>query len=163
MLATPHMVAGGAVGKLARRPWIAFPLALGLHFVLDAVPHIDAHGLFGSPQGYTTLEVISATIDSLLGVGLIVLLVRKRPGYRVIYWSAFFGILPDILSHVPPMAYWFWTWPSLQWFNTFHHFVQRNLPLSQWPLAFGTQIILLAVAIWIIRAPGRASTNRRNV
>lgn len=162
MLATPHIIGGGAVGKIARRPWIAFPLALSLHFLLDFVPHIDTHGLFGSPHGYTWPEMISGTLDFFLGSALIVLLVRRQPGYKVIYWSAFFGILPD-LAHVPPLAYWVESSPGMQWFVSFHHMVQHNVPLSQWMLGFSTQIIFLAIAIWIIRAPGRASANHRNV
>lgn len=162
MLAIPHMIGGGAVGKVARRPWIALPLALGLHFALDAVPHIDTHGLFGSPLGYTRPEMISATFDFLLGMALIVLLVRRRPGYKVIYWSAFFGILPD-LAHVPPMAYWINASSSMQWFVNFHHYVQHNVPPSQWLLGFSMQVVFLAIAIWIILAPAKASANHRNV
>jgi len=38
MVATPHLVAGAAIGKLFRRPWLAYPLAFGSHFLLDFVP-----------------------------------------------------------------------------------------------------------------------------
>lgn len=162
MLATPHIIGGGAVGKIARRPWIAFPLALGLHFVLDAVPHIDTHGLFGSPNGLTRPEVIWAAVDSLLGIALVILLVGRRPGWKVMYGAALFGILPDF-AHVPPVSGWFDNTPSMHWFGSFHHWVQHNVPPSHWLLGLSTQIVFLAIAIRIIRAPSKASAKRRNV
>jgi hypothetical protein len=50
MLLVPHAAAGAALGKWFRSPWIAVPLALAIHFVLDMLPHIDSHGLFGAPS-----------------------------------------------------------------------------------------------------------------
>ena len=54
MMATPHMVAGAAIGRLLRRPWLAYPAAFVSHFLLDIVPHIDSHALFGADHGGLT-------------------------------------------------------------------------------------------------------------
>ena len=163
MLATPHIIASGAVGKLARRPWIAFPVALGLHFLLDFVPHTDSHGLFGSPYGYTRPEVIAGILDFLFGAILVILVVGRRPGYKVMYGAAFFGIVLDILENVPPGGHWWRTSAATGWISAFHHHFQNNVPPSKWPLGFGTQILLLIVAIWIIRFPSKAAAKHRHV
>jgi hypothetical protein len=163
MLATPHIVGGAAVGKLARRAWIAFPLAFGLHFLLDFTPHIDSHALFGSPYGYTRPEVIMGILDFLVGVALVILVVGRRPGWKVIYGAAFFGIVIDLFENIPPGGHWWRTSHATGWISTFHHSFQHNVPPSNWPLGFGTQVIVLAIAIWIIRAPSKAPGNHRNV
>lgn len=162
MLATPHIVAGGAVGKIARRPWIAFPVALGLHFLLDFTPHIDSHGLFGSPHGYTRPEVIMGLLDFLLGFVLLILVARRSPYRKVIYGAGFFGIVLDILENLPPGLHWR-TSHATGWISAFHHHFQHNVPPSQWLLGFSTQIVVLAIAVWIIRAPAKAPGNHRNV
>ena len=103
-------------------------------------------------------------LDFLFGVMMLILLVGRRPGYKVIYGAGFFGIVLDLLENIPPGGHWWRTSAATGWISRFHHhFVQNNVPPSHWLLGFGTQIALLVVAIWIIRAPTKASAKRRNV
>jgi len=163
MLATPHIIAGGAVGKVARRPWIAFPVALGLHFMLDYTPHLDTHALFGSPTGYQRTEVIMGLLDFLFGIALLIAIVGKRPGYKVMYWAGFFGILPDVIDNTPWVAHLWKSSHATKWIDVFHHHFQHNVLPSQWLLGFSTQLAVIAIAIWIIRAPAKAPANPRSV
>lgn len=39
MLVTNHVLSGAALGAAVRNPWLAFPLGVVSHFVLDATPH----------------------------------------------------------------------------------------------------------------------------
>jgi hypothetical protein len=39
MLVTNHVLSGAVVGAAVRSPWLAFPLGVASHFVLDATPH----------------------------------------------------------------------------------------------------------------------------
>src|SRR5947199_309584 len=41
MLATPHLVTGAAIGKVLKRPALAWPVAFASYFLLDHVPHLD--------------------------------------------------------------------------------------------------------------------------
>ena len=51
MTATPHILAGAAIGKVLRRPWLAWPVAFVSHFLLDFTPHLDSHAVYGVEQG----------------------------------------------------------------------------------------------------------------
>lgn len=72
MLVTNHVLLGASVGALARRPWLALPLGVGSHLVLDSVPH------WGQFPAGVFLPV--AVADGLVGLVVIaVLLLRSRP------------------------------------------------------------------------------------
>src|SRR3954451_15359325 len=101
MLATPHLVTGAAIGRGLKRPSLAWPAAFASHFLLDHVPHLDAHALFGVAYGGPTRpEVTMAAADALLGIWLTVWAVGRQPGRRVMLWGAFFAMLIDLLQNV---------------------------------------------------------------
>src|SRR3990167_4198239 len=43
MLETPHVAVGIALASKFPNPWIAVPLSLASHFVLDKIPHWNPH------------------------------------------------------------------------------------------------------------------------
>jgi hypothetical protein len=72
MMATPHMMAGAAIGKAVGRPWVALPIAFVSHFLLDAVPHLDSATLYGVKHaGPTVPEAAIAIADFVLGCLLV--------------------------------------------------------------------------------------------
>ena len=161
MLATPHMLAGAAIGKLLRRPNLAWPVAFASHFVLDIVPHLDSHRLFGHPTGgLTRAEVAMAAVDTLVGIALVCWVAWGQSDRRLLLFAAFFGLLPDFLDNIPWFGMWYRTWPVTAWFFHFHHAVQHNVRPSQWPLGFGTQAVVSALALWVCwpRRPGPQPT-----
>lgn len=153
MLAAPHMLAGAAVGKaLRRRPWLALSAAFGSHFLLDFVPHIDSHGLFGiKGGGLTRPEVAMATLDTLLGIALVLYAVGRHPGRGVMISAAFAAIVIDLLDHVPPFSAWFGPWPGTSWLSSFHHECQHNVAPANWLVGFATQIPVVGFCLWSIR------------
>ncbi len=73
MTATPHILVGAAIGKVLRRPWLAWPATFVSHFLLDFTPHLDSHGLFGvKHSGPTTPEAALGILDFAFGAWLII-------------------------------------------------------------------------------------------
>jgi hypothetical protein len=144
------MLAGAAIGRIARRPWLAYPAAFASHFLLDYAPHLDTHGLLGVRHGGPTrLEASVAVADFLIGALLAITLSRRQPDRRLMLGGALFGVLMDLVEYVPPVGPWLRTWPGTAWLAHFHHSVQHNLTPAHWPLGFGTQAIVLAISIAI--------------
>jgi hypothetical protein len=163
MMATPHLVAGAAIGKAVRQPWLALPLALVSHQVLDMVPHLDAHGMFGiRGAGAQPAEVAFAALDVLLGVTLVVWATASQPGRARMWWAAVFALLPDIIDNVPLWQSWFRATRLGGAFTAFHHTWQANVPPAQWPLGLGTQIVLVMVLVLFLRAAPRGSAPARD-
>lgn len=156
MMATPHMVTGAAIGRVLRRPWLAYPAALASHFLLDIVPHIDSHGLFGAKHGgLTRLEAISGLADFVVGALVVGLVARRQTRRRVMLGGALFAILMDLVEYVPPLGPWLRGWAGTAWLTRFHHRIQHNVSPAHWPVGAATQVATLAVAlaICLVRRP----------
>ncbi len=153
MMATPHMMVGAAIGRVLRRPWAAYPAAFASHFLLDTVPHIDSHALFGVAHGGPTpLEASAGVSDFLIGALAVGLVAMKQPARRVMLGSALFAILIDLVEYVPPLGPWFQSWGGSAWLVAFHHRIQHNLTPAQWPVGAGTQVAVLALALMVCLA-----------
>lgn len=151
MTATPHILAGAAIGRGLRRPWLAWPVAFGSHFVLDFIPHLDDHALFGVERGgVTPAEAASAILNFTLGWVLVGWLVRRQPDRRVMLGGAFFAIVIDIIDHTPRLNHWFANSVGTAWLSDFHHGFQHNVTPAQWPLGIGTQLVLAGLALWVL-------------
>ena len=151
MMATPHMMAGATIGRVLRRPWLAWPVAFGSHFLLDATPHVDSHTFYGVETGGPTVpEAAIGIADFVVGAVLICWLVRRHSDRRVVLGGALFGILIDLIEHTPLLGLWLDTWPGTAWIGAFHHGIQPRLTPADWPLGFGTQVIAMAVALYVI-------------
>jgi hypothetical protein len=158
MIGTPHMMTGAAIGKIARRPQIALPAAFASHFVLDAIPHLDQHALFGVAGGRVTVgEAWATVVDVFLGVTLVLWAVGRQPGRRTMLWAAFMAIVIDLVDNVPPFSHWFRGWAGTLWLSRFHHGIQIHMTRSQWVIGFGTQIVVFAAALWVVRCWKRSA------
>ncbi len=150
-MATPHLLASAAIGRgLQRRPLLAVATAFAFHFVLDATPHLDSNDLFGSPAGFTGLEVGIAIVDFVLACVLIGLLIRGRAWWKMALWGAFSGIVLDLVDTIPPVGPWFVAWRGTAWLNRLHHGIQPDVPSDQLLLGFGTQAVVIAVSAWFL-------------
>lgn len=152
MLAVPHIVAGAAVGKAVRSPWIALPIAFLSHFALDSIPHLDSHGLFGRNDATTQAEIVAVAIDVTAAAALVLWAAGRQTGWRLIYAAAFAGILMDVVFNCPLWDKQLGAWQYTAWLSLFHHDVQHNVPQSQWPLGFSTQAVTIAASLWVLRA-----------
>ena len=152
MLATPHIITGAAIGRATGKMRLALPLAFLAHFVLDYIPHLDAHGLFGrAGPGVTPMEAIGASADAALGLTLVLWATRRQPLRPVMLWAAFFGVVLDLLDNVPPFTGLFRGWSGTLWLSAFHHAHQHNVPIPSWPLGFATQLVVVLIGIWYLR------------
>jgi hypothetical protein len=161
MMATPHMLAGAAIGRGLRRPWLAWPVAFGTHFLLDFAPHLDEHAMFGVEHGGPTpVEATAAILNFVLGLVLVGWLVWRRPDRRVMLGGAIFAILIDVIENIPALGPWLMAWPGTAWLTEFHHAFQRNVITSQWLLGIGTQVavVVLSLALLLGRRPAQANS-----
>ena len=151
MLWTPHLLVGAALAKELQRPWTALPAAFASHFVLDFIPHLDSHGLFGvHGSGPTRMEVVSSSIDSLLGAALLIWAVSKQSNRKLLLLAGLFGVLPDLIYNIPPWGALFKTWPIFSQVAEFHTWFGHPVGPGEWPIGFGTQAVLVAMALWIL-------------
>jgi hypothetical protein len=157
MLITPHVLAGAAIVKKVRRPWLAYPAAFLSHFVLDYIPHLDSHGLFGVDGGPTTrLEIVSSAVDLVLAVTLLFWAISKKPNRGQLILGGFLGALVDIIYNVPPWNKLFHAWPVTSQIGEFHTWFQHRIDPSNWLLGFGTQALVIAVALFILLWKGKS-------
>lgn len=94
MTATNHALTGAIIGLSVHQPVAAMVLAIGSHFVLDAIPHFalrkDKHGSRGF-RYYLIAEV-------LLCVALVAFLLMIRPQYWLLAaLCAFLAASPDFM------------------------------------------------------------------
>jgi hypothetical protein len=142
------MLAGGAIGRVLRRPWLAYPVAFLSHFLLDITPHLDAHGLFGVEQGGPTLpEAAMGITDFAIGLLLAIWLSRGRHGSRVVVGAGLSAIVLDVIEHIPSLGFWFTTWAGTRWLYEFHHSCQNNVGRGHYALGLGPQLVVIAVAL----------------
>jgi len=158
MMATPHLLAGAAIGRaLHKRPALAVTAAFSFHFVLDAIPHLDSNDLYGVEGGWSVPEVGIAVADFVFGCVVVLVLTRARSWRTMALWGAFFGIVLDIVGVVPPMGPWFVRWQGSAWLDRFHHGIQPDVDPANLLLGFGTQAIVIVVCAWVLLRRDRGS------
>jgi len=79
MLETPHVALGIAIAVKSGNPWVAIPLSLASHFLLDRVPHWNPHFYtetlkFGQPKKISTYIAIA---DELIAIALTLFMAYK--------------------------------------------------------------------------------------
>lgn len=159
MQGTPHLLAGAALACALKRPGLALPAAFLSHFLLDLTPHLDAHAVWGIPDGGPTRgEVLAATVDGIVGLTLLAILARGHPTPRLVWLGALSGILIDLLNNIPPWGRWFAAWPGTRPLSDFHHTFQINVTPAQWPLGLGTQALVFALAVAYLTRQKRIET-----
>lgn len=159
MFLTCHMLVGAAIGKTLRRPALAYPAAYLSHYVLDAVPHLDGGGLFGTTGPPTPLMKALGVVDLFVGACLVWWLIRGRPEARIMGWSALCAILVDIIDYVPPWCEWVHHWRYTSWYSAAHDLYSHGLTRQHWVLGFGTQIGTALLGAWIITRSRHAGAN----
>jgi hypothetical protein len=118
MTATGHALIGTVIAAKIGNPALAIPIALGSHFLADALPHWDT-GTNREKKSKTRF-VVESTIDLLLGFILSwVLIVLLFPSTNLLY--AFIIIivsqLPDWLT--APYLFLDWKFPPFTWIYEF--------------------------------------------
>ena len=94
MRAINHALTGAVIGVVSGNPWIALPVAVASHFVVDAIPH---HGNGDEVSG-SQLFAVSLVVDALFCFGLVVLLAMWQPAnWQLAAFCAFLATSPDFM------------------------------------------------------------------
>lgn len=161
MMGSPHLLVGAAVGAVARRPWLAYPVAFASHIALDLVPHYDSHDMLMPVGGLPLAEGGIAVLDFALAWWLIVLLTRGTSFRRVALWSAFCAIVIDLVFNLPPWGPALQVWPPTARIGAWHHGMQPHLAPGHWLEGLGPQVLTIALAVWTLRREARAEVVAR--
>ena len=127
MTLTNHFMTGVGIAVLTKNPYIAFPLALVSHYVLDSLPHYGFKIWDQRNQGkfkivFRTMLVLDVILFSLF---FNFLLSSNVPSWY--YFAGLFAYLPDL-------AWWYiWAIPEkfgtvraeLNFINRFHSNIQK--------------------------------------
>ncbi len=164
MIATSHVIIGGAVGILTHNPAAAFAAGVASHLICDSLPHLDApFKLYYKDNNYDeviwTKKLIAwALIDSLTAFFLTLYIWNQHFGlefFSPYAWGALGAYLPDVLD-VAPM--WRDKIRKISLFKRFHkihlgvHDLWRfkyTMP-KYWFLGATTQIIFVIPCLWFI-------------
>ncbi len=152
MLETPHVALGAAIATKIPNPYIALPLALLSHFVLDRIPHWNPHFYtetkkYGKPTKQSTSL---ALVDSLAALGLgLAIAGRSLPDtgkFAIIVLCCLLAVLPDQIK----TPFFFVKKTRDGWLKRWVNF-ERSLQVdtSFWP-GIATQILVTAASIWWI-------------
>lgn len=150
MTAPNHAITGALIGLSIPTLWIAIPLAIASHFVLDALPHYDVPG--ETDEGRINSKQF-VYVQLLGGFMLCLLLVMALWVFHPEHWlgaavCAFAAASPDLLSIPrfisvkqrgidPTQKYWFWR---------FHRNIQKNTGEQYAPV----EIIWASVGVMIL-------------
>lgn len=152
MTLTAHAIVGAAVASaLPQEPLLAFALACGSHFLVDAIPHYDyqvrspsIHPLIASKMTYDLtlfLDLCAIGLDALLGLVISVLLFGLSP---VVLLGIAGGMLPDFLQFV-------WMRLKVEPFSSLQRFHQwihsKNHLLGRPIFGFISQVLFLAAVV----------------
>jgi len=148
MLAVPHILVGGAIGKQIERPYVALPVAFASHYVLDAIPHVDTISAFG----FGLLKTSALTLaDLFVGFAVLALLISRQKRAIWMFLGALAAMAVDgcvVLSLSLPFPHGI---PGVSAICYLHRIAGRSLPNSQWVIGLGTQVLVVAAAILILR------------
>lgn len=95
MIAFNHALTGSLIGLAMQRPLLALPIALGSHFICDAIPHYGSRRANDSYLQTNRFNVL-LILDALLCVGLVAVLAVSSPaGWLLAAVCAFVATVPD--------------------------------------------------------------------
>ena len=154
MLMVIHAAASAWVGEVAPNPASAFFISFVLHFLMDFIPHGD-HEIVNNYRNKKAIKRIYTfiiadllmTILFILSIELFDIGLQKK----IMFWSIFGGLLPDIAVAIYKMT----ETPVLKKFHDLHFTIHNFLPEKKHktiPFISGIalQIILFFVLLKVI-------------
>jgi hypothetical protein len=162
MIASIHLLVGGAVGVATKNPAAAVAAGVVSHFILDAIPHADHPDGSRDKNGevvWNKKMYIFAFTDSIIG-GLIILslwiLYFGFPDFTSPFiWGAVGGYLPDFIDNVP---FWKHKVRRVKIFarlHQFHEWIHTQWE-AKWPmpknalLGISTQIVAIFFSWYLL-------------
>lgn len=96
MTATAHALVSAAIARAVPNPYMAIPLAITSHFIMDAVPHWDIGADWRSRS--KTMTGVLAIAETILGITLAYFLFRGKVETPLLLSTIIAGELPDWLE-----------------------------------------------------------------
>ena len=96
MTATAHALVSAAIARAVPNPYLAIPLAITSHFIMDTVPHWDI-GADWRMRTKTMTGVLAIT-ETILGITLAYFLFRGKVETPLLLSTIVAGELPDWLE-----------------------------------------------------------------
>jgi len=154
VLETPHVAIGAAIAVNVGNPYLAVPLALLSHFVLDRIPHWNPHFYtemkkYGKPsKKSTTLAIVDSFAALGLGLAVSSNALPDTGKAALIILCCLMAVLPDQIK--TPFFFLKETRKGLlkKWV-VFERSMQVDAPF--WP-GILTQVAVLAASLWWIFA-----------
>jgi len=147
MLSLAHATTGAFVAAKLGHPLLYVPLAIGLHYLQDWIPHWDVGTGLSNGTRKKKTAVRLEFVDLALTAGLIYLLWQQGQPLNYYIWiGAFAGLLPDFLE--APRNFLGWEPKFLKPINNFHGKFHHSIPHMVYGLA--PQVVVL-IAIGLLR------------
>lgn len=140
MTATAHALIGASLAVKITNPYIGIPLAIISHFAADLVPHWDA-GTNHKNKSLTRLK-LEATLDVLLGFGLVFLIFRNLVDPIYLFAMVIAAQSPDWLE--APSWMFGLKIPPFSWLDWLGHNLQSRMQL---PWGLVTQVVTVGLLV----------------
>jgi hypothetical protein len=167
MLTIPHMLVGAATATIVTNatgsPALGFAAAVGSHFLMDMVPHLDVPPSAPRYPGtdeiiYTPRIYLQVAIDNgvaLLGLAYLWTTHFGYPSITPFLFGALGGFLPDLIFNVPFWKNFFRRLPVLNAIQHFHdwthHIWHDRFPMTRYAwLGVLTQLVAIGLSVWYL-------------
>jgi hypothetical protein len=155
MLSVPHSLTGAFIASKLPNPFLYVPLALGMHYLCDWIPHWDVGTGLSNGNRKRSTAIILEIIDLLITVMLIywffmqdfsIAQMASDPASLHIWAGALTGIVPDLIES--PRNFLKWEPRFIKPLNNFHGKFHHSIPNKVVGLI--PQVLLVAL-IWILK------------
>ncbi len=165
MTITPHLLAGAALATTTNNVFVAFLIGFLLHFILDAIPHVDP-GTFHHLRipGYEreiNLETVHdadrpwpawiyifVIVEFIIIWSIVILFTYKRSDFANIIAGGLGAIAIDVFDN--PIFRFALKWPVFRQLHWLHHRFHHNLPANKWYWGLPSVIIISGVSLWYL-------------
>ena len=156
MLETPHVAVGIALASKFPNPWIAVPLSLASHFVLDKIPHWNPHlytetQKLGRPsKASTTFALVDILAAFTLGSAFAYNSLPNSQMAVLILACSLSSVLSDVIKY--PYYYFKAFRPKwLVWWVNTERSMQVDTKSPFWGIV--TQALVIVASFWWIATP----------
>lgn len=142
MTATAHALAGAVIAAKIANPFLAYPAAVGSHFLMDIIPHWDT----GTHREEKTRMrfFLESALDVSVGIFLVFLLFANHVNPLHLWLSVFFAQLPDWLT-APYLFLKLKVFPSFEIYKI-QSFLNTRASLA---VGLATQIVIITPLVYL--------------
>ena len=123
-----------------------------MHFIIDAIPHIDPGTFFNIPENkdksWPLWIYIFAVSEFIIIWTIIILLFQNKPEFGIIMIGGLGGITVDILDNNP--FRFLRNWPIIKQVHWLHKLVHHDLGSDKWYWGIFSQIIIIGGSLWYL-------------